>query len=227
VQFAEAFFNVGEPLGDEVGDVPAGRVAAVAHAEDLADLPQGESGGLGVADERHAVGDLGWVVAVAGWGALWLGEQPLVFVEAQGLGGYPGGRGQLTDPHCPPPVSELLTFQCAGRSTVLPDRSQEGLGMQVTLLYFDRCPNWHTAEAHVRAALRRLGRGDVAVTRRPVETAEQAEAVGFRGSPTVLVDGRDPFADPQAPVGLSCRVYTTPEGLAGAPTVAQLVDVLA
>jgi hypothetical protein len=51
--------------------------------------------------------------------------------------------------------------------------------------------------------------------------------VGFRGSPTVLVDGRDPFADRQAPVGLSCRVYSTPEGLAGAPTVAQLIEVLA
>jgi hypothetical protein len=99
--------------------------------------------------------------------------------------------------------------------------------MQVTLLYFDVCPNWQTAETRVHEALARLGRGDVAVIRQRVETQAQAETVGFRGSPTVLVDGRDPFADGQARVGLSCRVYATPEGLAGAPTVAQLVAVLA
>ena len=40
-----------------------------------------------------------------------------------------------------------------------------------------------------------------AVTLQAVPTAEEAEAVGFRGSPTVLVDGVDPFADPAAPVG--------------------------
>jgi len=30
------------------------------------------------------------------------------------------------------------------------------------------------------------------------------------------------FAEPGAGVGLSCRIYRTPEGLAGAPTVDQL-----
>ncbi len=43
---------------------------------------------------------------------------------------------------------------------------------------------------------------------------------------TVLVDGVDPFADASAPVGLSCRVFRTPDGLRGAPTVEQLVRVL-
>ena len=64
------------------------------------------------------------------------------------------------------------------------------------------------------------------VERQLVTTAEQAEAVGFRGSPTVLVNGRDPFADPTAPTGLSCRVYSTEAGLAGAPTVEQLLAAL-
>ena len=64
------------------------------------------------------------------------------------------------------------------------------------------------------------------VEHRQVTTPEQAQSTGFRGSPTVLVDGRDPFADPDAPVGLSCRVYRTDAGLAGAPTVEQLFAVL-
>jgi hypothetical protein len=59
-----------------------------------------------------------------------------------------------------------------------------------------------------------------------VATPEDAERLRFRGSPTVLVDGRDPFAEEDAPVGLSCRVFRTREGLQGAPTVEQLVDVL-
>jgi hypothetical protein len=66
----------------------------------------------------------------------------------------------------------------------------------------------------------------VQVERRLVVTPEQAEAARFPGSPTVLVNGRDPFADPAAPVGLSCRVYGTADGLAGAPTVEQLLAVL-
>ena len=60
------------------------------------------------------------------------------------------------------------------------------------------------------------------VTRRRVETLEEAERVGFHGSPSILVDGVDLFAEPGAGVGLSCWVYRTPDGLSGAPTVEQL-----
>jgi hypothetical protein len=98
--------------------------------------------------------------------------------------------------------------------------------VNVTLLYFDGCPNWQVADARLREALIRAGRDDVHVEHRLVATPEQAEAVGFRGSPTVLVDGQDPFADPNAPVGLSCRVYRTEVGLGGSPTVAGLLAVL-
>ena len=98
--------------------------------------------------------------------------------------------------------------------------------MLVTLLYFDGCPSWHTADANLRDALGRIDDADIRVERRQVTTPEQAVAEGFRGSPTVLVDGRDAFADPDAPVGLSCRVYRTPDGLVGAPTVEQLVEAL-
>ncbi len=57
-------------------------------------------------------------------------------------------------------------------------------------------------------------------------TAEDAARLRFRGSPTVLVNGGDPFAQESDPVGLSCRVFRTPDGLRGAPTVDQLVSVL-
>jgi hypothetical protein len=98
--------------------------------------------------------------------------------------------------------------------------------VQIELLYFDGCPNWRVAAERVREALVRLGRADVPIVRTKVASVEEAAVGSFRGSPTILVDGRDPFADPGAPVGLSCRVYVTDVGLAGAPTVDQLVEVL-
>jgi hypothetical protein len=51
-------------------------------------------------------------------------------------------------------------------------------------------------------------------------------AFGFVGSPTILVDGRDPFAGAEASFGMTCRVYQTPDGLAGSLTPDQLRGVL-
>jgi hypothetical protein len=59
-----------------------------------------------------------------------------------------------------------------------------------------------------------------------VETAEDAERLQFIGSPTVLIKGRDPFAGVGRAFGLTCRVYETPDGLAGSPTLEQLREVL-
>ncbi len=97
--------------------------------------------------------------------------------------------------------------------------------MEIQLLYFDDCPNWQQMDGRLREALA-VARLNIVPEHVEVTTPEDAERLNFRGSPTVLVDGRDPFADHAAPVGLSCRVYATPDGLRGAPTVAQLIKVL-
>lgn len=97
--------------------------------------------------------------------------------------------------------------------------------MQVELLHFADCPNWQLTDGRLRDALTRAGRDDVRVEHRQVTTPEQAQSTGFRGSPTVLWTG-DPFADPDAPVGLSCRVHRTDATPAGAPTVERLFAVL-
>ncbi len=97
--------------------------------------------------------------------------------------------------------------------------------MRLQLLYFDGCPNWQVMEARLRAAVTTSGRtGEV--ERVLVRTPEEATALAFHGSPSVLVDGRDPFAEADAPVGLLCRIYRTPDGLAGSPTTTQLIEVL-
>ena len=53
-------------------------------------------------------------------------------------------------------------------------------------------------------------------------TPAEAERTGFHGSPSILVDGVDVFAEPGSEGGLSCRRYLTPNGYEGAPTLEQL-----
>ncbi|MGA9776507.1 MAG: thioredoxin family protein [Candidatus Dormiibacterota bacterium] len=97
--------------------------------------------------------------------------------------------------------------------------------MEAQLLYFEGCPNWELARARLRAALDAVG-SDAKLVLHQVTTAEEAARSGFRGSPTILLGGRDPFASPEDPIGLSCRLFQTPAGIAGAPTVEQLIAAL-
>lgn len=92
--------------------------------------------------------------------------------------------------------------------------------VKITLQYFDGCPNWKVAAQ--RLAVIAAEHPGVTVTGQLIETTEEAEALGFRGSPSILLAGTDLFPDPSTAVGLACRRYLTPDGLAGAPTLDQL-----
>jgi hypothetical protein len=95
-------------------------------------------------------------------------------------------------------------------------------GVRVGLRYFDGCPSWRVAEDRLLQVLSELGRPHPTIARERVESRTRALELDFRGSPTVLIDGVDPFLDQAAPVGLSCRLYRTDEGTDGAPSLAQL-----
>ncbi len=95
--------------------------------------------------------------------------------------------------------------------------------MRIELQYFDDCPHWKVADDRLRPFAAARG---IEVVHRLVTTPEEADAARFRGSPTILIDGRDPFAVGDEPFGLSCRVFQTPDGPAGSPTVAQLEEAL-
>ncbi|WP_338538119.1 thioredoxin family protein [Janibacter terrae] len=92
--------------------------------------------------------------------------------------------------------------------------------MNVRLLYFDDCPSWRLVDERLR--LIATERPDVTLSYARVETQEEADRLGFHGSPSILVDGQDVFAGAGDPVGLTCRLFATPDGLAGAPTLEQL-----
>lgn len=92
--------------------------------------------------------------------------------------------------------------------------------MDVQLLYFEGCPSWQQAAAHLQTIADEVD--GISVTRIVVDTPELAERYRFRGSPTITAGGSDLFADDDAPVGLSCRLYQTPDGPAGSPTLDQV-----
>ena len=98
--------------------------------------------------------------------------------------------------------------------------------MKVTIQYFDGCPHWKLADQRVRRVLEGAPTGNLTLEYELIDSPEKAERVGFHGSPTILVDGRDPFVTGDEPIGLTCRVFRTEAGAEGAPTEAELRKVL-
>jgi hypothetical protein len=97
--------------------------------------------------------------------------------------------------------------------------------MQLTVLAVPDCPNAPVLEERLAAVLH--GREDVTVSHELITDESQAERWGMHGSPTLLVDGADPFAEPGEPPSMSCRLYRSDDGRAsGAPSAAQLRRVI-
>ena len=97
--------------------------------------------------------------------------------------------------------------------------------MRVDVLVVPDCPNGPVVIERLAQALD--GRDDVQVATRVIDSVEQADQWGMHGSPTVLVDGRDPFAAPGSTASVSCRLYQDQGGRAqGAPSLARLRQAL-
>lgn len=79
--------------------------------------------------------------------------------------------------------------------------------MKLEVLHVTDCPN-------LEPMLDRLSQAtDLPIDIREVTTDEEAATVGMNGSPTLLVDGVDPFASPEeCASGVSCRLYRDREG---------------
>lgn len=98
--------------------------------------------------------------------------------------------------------------------------------MRFELQHIDDCPNWEVASERLREALVATGHGDDPVAVRTVRDPDEADRMGFAGSPTIYADGIDLFPTADGGGALACRVYKTPSGLAGAPSVEQLVEAI-
>ena len=94
--------------------------------------------------------------------------------------------------------------------------------MRVTLLYTPDCPNWRTVAALLDELTAELA---LDVDHREIDGLAAAERHGFAGSPTVLIDGHDPFPSEAVP-SLSCRLYPAATGLERVPPAEELRTAL-
>ena len=97
--------------------------------------------------------------------------------------------------------------------------------LQVELLYFEGCPSYQTAARLLREALIEECMSP-AIEAIRIESEADAQQLKFVGSPTIRIDGNDPFLSGEANYGLECRLFTTPEGLKGWPTKDMLREAL-
>ncbi|MEU1208001.1 alkylmercury lyase [Nocardia sp. NPDC005825] len=98
--------------------------------------------------------------------------------------------------------------------------------MKLEILQVTDCPNVAVLEQRLRDALTDAG-AEIEIEHRVIDDAAEAATAGMTGSPTLLVDGRDPFAVPGQPPSVSCRLYRREDGgLDGAPTITALCAAL-
>jgi len=97
--------------------------------------------------------------------------------------------------------------------------------MELTLLTVPAGP--HAALFGERLAAALASHPATVVRRRQISDEREAVEAGMRGSPTLLIDGVDPFAAPGQLPSLSCRRYRDASGRAGgAPPLDALRQVL-
>jgi peroxiredoxin len=110
-------------------------------------------------------------------------------------------------------VREALEDVLAGRAVARPITSPAGCSVKwrVELLWWEGCPSHDRAAGLLAATLAELGRDEVHVVRREVRTRDEAQRLGFPGSPTFQVGRRDLFPT-DAPAALTCRVYQRDDG---------------
>jgi hypothetical protein len=98
---------------------------------------------------------------------------------------------------------------------------------KIDVYWWDGCPSHPEAVALLESVLAERGI-EVPVELHEVTTDEEAVALGFPGSPTIRVDGRD--VDPQGAKSrpaLNCRIYHLPDGrVSPVPSREQVEDAL-
>ena len=110
-------------------------------------------------------------------------------------------------------LRDALEDVLAGREVARPVTSPAGCSIKwrVELLWWEGCPTHDEAAEKLESILDEIGKGDVHVVRREVRTRAEAAQLGFPGSPTFAVGGRDLFPT-EAPPALTCRVYARADG---------------
>jgi len=97
--------------------------------------------------------------------------------------------------------------------------------MKIELLYIEDCPSWERGLQNLKFALQLEAiKADIDL----VKIGDDAEAARFRflGSPSFRVDGRELWPEERQTYALSCRIYLSPQGAKGWPSVEMLREKL-
>ena len=111
----------------------------------------------------------------------------------------------------------------SGIASATPVSGEERPTLMITVLSVPECPNARLLSERIAVAAVGLP-----LTMRTIVVPDEPTAAqwGMAGSPTMLIDGTDPFADGSA-ASISCRLYRDSRGgLCGAPSVVDLERVL-
>lgn len=97
--------------------------------------------------------------------------------------------------------------------------------MKIQLLYFDGCPSWQSALQNLHSAIRAMGLNP-SVELVQVMDDDDAVQKKFPGSPSFRINGIDLWPQELDTNSMSCRLYVTPDGLKGSPTVSMFREAL-
>ena len=83
----------------------------------------------------------------------------------------------------------------------------------VEFLWWRECPSWERALGILREEMEAAGLPAEALVLSEITSEAEAARLGFPGSPTIRVRGRDVDPPgPESPIGLTCRVYRRADG---------------
>lgn len=98
--------------------------------------------------------------------------------------------------------------------------------MRLQILHVQECPNVGLLRSRLDQASVEPDKVDVEL--QIIHHQDEATISGMTGSPTLLIDGVDPFGSPDRSASMSCRLYLDETGsTCRAPSVIQLRDALA
>jgi hypothetical protein len=83
--------------------------------------------------------------------------------------------------------------------------------LRVELLVVEDCPHLEAARRDLESVLR-AGIIEVPIQLIYVTSRDDAEFLGFQGSPTIRINGQDVVPEPDRPVAFGCRIYRDAEG---------------
>ena len=97
--------------------------------------------------------------------------------------------------------------------------------VKIQLLYFEDCQSWRNGLENLKTALQKE-QLDHFVELIMIKDDSDAARLKFLGSPSFRINNQDLWPEERGTYSLSCRVYITPEGMKGWPSMEMLRERL-